>query len=124
MPRLLVIDDETEIVNMLEEYFSHRNTEVLSAQRAQDGLRLALKDRPDLVLLDLGLPDFSGEEVLRQIKAYLPGIKVVIVTGENDEELRKRVITYGCDAYFNKADLSLPELEATVRNLLVKDNSF
>ncbi len=63
-------------------------------------------------------PDDPGDETLRQIKVFLPGIKVLVITGEDDEEIKERVLGYGCDAYFNKADLSLAELWATVNNFL------
>jgi DNA-binding response OmpR family regulator len=121
--KLLIIDDEKAALEMLEDYFAPRGWEVLCAERAAEGLRIAHDERPDIVILDLRLPDCPGDEVLRQIKTYLPEIKVVIVTGESEEELKERVMEYGPDACFNKADLSLAGLAQTIHDLLARNNS-
>ena len=112
--KLLIVDDEKAALEMLQDYFAPRGWEV----RAAEGLRIAHDERPDIVILDLRLPDCPGDEVLRQIKTYLPEIKVIIVTGEDDEKLKEKVQGYGCDAYFEKASLSLAELGGAVRDLL------
>jgi len=116
--KLLIVDDKKAALEMLEDYFAPRGWEVLCAERAAEGLRIAHDERPDIVILDLRLPDCPGDEVLRQIKTYLPEIKVIIVTGEDDEKLKEKVQGYGCDAYFEKANLSLAELGGAVRDLL------
>lgn len=123
MSKLLVIDDDKAVLEMLQDYFSPRGWEIIRAGTSSEGLRFAFEERPDIIILDLRLPDGPGEETLRQIKTYLPEIKVVIVTGESDEELKERVMEYGPDAYFNKADLSLAGLAQTIHDLLARNNS-
>lgn len=123
MAKLLFIDDDRAVLGMMRAYFSDREDEVLCAETSSEGLRLAFEERPDIVILDLGLPDGPGDEALRQIKTFLPEIKVVVVTGMTDDELRARVLEYGCDAYFRKTDLSLGQLEGTVRSLSAKNES-
>ena len=120
MGKLLIVDDNPDVLEMTKAYFLENSREVLCAQTSGEGLRVAFEENPDIILLDLDLPDGPGEEALQQLKIHLPGIKVIIVTGGVDEERKKKVWELACDAYFCKADFSLAELKSAVSDLLAK----
>lgn len=100
--KILVVDDDAGVREMLRGHFASRAHEVLSAGTALEGLRVALQEKPDSVILDLGLPDFSGEEVLRTLKKQIPGTRVMILTGREEPGLEKRVRQLGCDSFLEK----------------------
>lgn len=113
--KLLIVEDDPAVAEMLEEHFRMRSFEVFAAGTAVEGLRLAFRERPDSVILDLGLPDFSGEEVLRRIKKFLPTIRVLILTGQTDPELEPRLKSLGCDSFLAKG-APLRDLENILLN--------
>lgn len=109
--KLLVVDDDPAVVGMLRDYFAPRSFEVLTAGTGGEAVQLASQEKPDTVILDLVLPDFSGEEVLRQIKKSLPNIRVLILTGQTDPGLEPRLRRLGCDSFQAKGT-SLRSLES------------
>lgn len=119
MRKLLIVDDDHSVIEMMVDYFFIRGSEVLSAQTSEEAIRVAFLERPDLVLLDLGLPDFSGEEVLKRIKRSMPQMKVIVLTGQTEAGLREKMMKLGSDAYFKKGETSLTEIEKKMHELLV-----
>ena len=90
-PRLLVVDDEADQCESLKHCFSRRGFVVFTAITGREALASIKKDKPDLLLLDLKLPDMNGREVLRELREYDKKIKVVIVTGSvlTDQETQE-----------------------------------
>ena len=82
--RILVIDDEPEIVDAITEYFGDAGYEVRGALSGGDGLMLAEIAPPSVVLLDLRMPGLSGIEVLERLQARWSRLPVIIVTGSHD----------------------------------------
>jgi len=82
--RILCIEDEPEMIDLIRLILERRGFEVLGAVGGQDGLDTVRREKPDLVLLDLMMPDVDGWEVYRQMKAdeELKGIPVVVVTAK------------------------------------------
>lgn len=118
MSKLLVVDDDIGAIEMLRGHFSLRGAEVHCAQTSEEALRLAFKERPELVFLDLGLPDFPGEEVLKRIKKFLPQIRVIVVSGSQEAGIKERILKLGADAYFEKGEASFTEITGKVHELL------
>lgn len=108
--KLLVVDDDPGVVEMLRDYLAARSFNVLTAGGAREAIRLAFREKPDTVILDLALPDFSGEEVLRQIKEKSPHTHVLILTGCEEPGLETRLRELGCDSFLQKGT-SLASLE-------------
>jgi CheY-like chemotaxis protein len=100
--RLLVIDDEQEIVSVLEEHFSALGYEVDVAYGGPHALRRATERRPDAVLLDISMPDMSGDEVLARLRAMDRSIPVVMLTGNVDEDLARQLLDAGAFDYVAK----------------------
>src|ERR1700744_5006091 len=87
MTRVLVIDDEPQILRALRINLSVRGYEVVTASTGSGALRAAAEHKPDVVILDLGLPDISGIDVLAGLRGWLtaPGIVLSARTGSSDK---------------------------------------
>ncbi len=98
---LLAIDDEPRILRFLQSNLQLANYSVQTAATGTEGLKLALENAPDLVLLDLGLPDLDGLEVLRQLRRE-SDVPVIILTARDDEESMVTGLQLGADDYLTK----------------------
>ncbi len=115
MPKLLAIDDEQEFINLIESYFSPRGFEVFVARDGEEGLRVALKEKPDACVIDLKMPGKHGDEVLREILASMPKTKCIMVTAsEGEGKTRAHLIEMGAYACFDKPLTSLRDLEKKI----------
>lgn len=101
---VLLVEDSDAIRDAFTILLEDAGYTVLGAGTGEDALRLAADRRPDIVLLDMGLPDMTGLDVVRRIKADADtaGIAVVAVTGRDEEADRKACLAAGCAAYIVK----------------------
>lgn len=85
-PEILIIDDEPQIRKLLEISLESNDYKVISAENAKQGILLAANHAPDLILLDLGLPDKSGHEVLRELRTWFNKAIIIlsVINNEND----------------------------------------
>ena len=83
-PRVLVIDDERSIRRFLRASLSAHGYEIFEAATGQEGIQSVAVHRPDLIILDLGLPDIEGLDVTRQLREWTQ-IPIIILSGESDE---------------------------------------
>ncbi|MFE9202030.1 response regulator transcription factor [Micromonospora sp. NPDC007230] len=116
MPRLLLIEDDLTIRAPLIRALRERGHAVAAASTAMTGLRDALDDRPDLVVLDLGLPDLDGRELLRMLRA-VSSVPVIVATARDDESEIVRLLDAGADDYLVKP-FTAAQLDARVRAVL------
>lgn len=121
---VVVCEDDIPTLELLCDHLEADRFRVHAAPSAGDALRLCHYDHPDLMLLDLGLPDASGLDVLREIRAangvtarYDPTLPVIVVSGRGAEADRLRGLVEGADDYLVKP-LYLPELVARIRAVL------
>ena len=119
MARILVIEDESDIRQVLDYNLKSAGHEVVEAARGADGLRLLREREPDLVLLDLMLPDMSGTEVCRSIKdnPATRSLPVVMLTARGEEIDRVVGFEIGADDYITKP-FSVRELVLRIRAVL------
>ncbi|WP_089156806.1 response regulator transcription factor [Micromonospora sp. NBS 11-29] len=116
MARLLLIEDDLTIRTPLLRALRDQGHAVAAASTALDGLRDALDDRPDLVVLDLGLPDLDGGELLRMLRA-VSTVPVIVATARDDEVEIVRLLDAGADDYLVKP-FTAAQLDARVRAVL------
>jgi DNA-binding response OmpR family regulator len=116
MPRIVLIEDDVEIRRLAADALSEQGHDVESADRALPGLELAVKGSPDLVVLDLGLPDIDGTELLRMIRA-VSQVPVIVITARGADETVVSTLDSGADDYLVKP-FSMSQLEARVRAVL------
>ena len=112
----MLIEDDVEIRRLAATALADQGHDVESADRALEGLELAVKTDPDLVLLDLGLPDVDGTELLRMIRA-VSQVPVVVITARGADETVVATLDAGADDYLVKP-FSMAQLEARVRAVL------
>jgi DNA-binding response OmpR family regulator len=111
--RLLVVDDDPGIRSLLAEYLGPREFEVLTVGTGEQALAQLREAVPDVVILDLDLPESPGIEVLAGLKAAEPALPVLILTGRGDIQTAIRSTELGAFAYLTKpADLG--ELEVVL----------
>ncbi|MDT7566727.1 MAG: hypothetical protein QOG76_5351 [Pseudonocardiales bacterium] len=102
MPHVLVIEDDLNTRLGLVQALGASDHATTSADTAMAGLRAAIRYRPDLVLLDLSLPDLNGLELLPMLRAAVPDIPVIVVTCHDEESRMIRVLDAGADDYLVK----------------------
>ena len=100
--RILVIDDNPSVVDMISTFLREEGYGVLGALTGDDGLKLAILARPELVLLDIGLPGTNGLELLMRIRLMNPSARVIMVTGNTDPALAREAFRLGALAYVDK----------------------
>jgi two-component system, OmpR family, KDP operon response regulator KdpE len=114
---VLVIDDEAKIRRFLRAGFELHGFSVLEAENAADGLKAATFSAPDLIILDLALPDLHGTEVLEQLRSW-SNVPVIVLSVESDEQEKVQLLRLGADDYvvkpFGIAEL-LARSEAALR---------
>jgi DNA-binding response OmpR family regulator len=113
---LLLIEDDVAIRTMLLRSLRERGHAVAASHTAMDGLQTVLAERPDLVVLDLGLPDLDGIELLRMLRA-VSRVPVIVATARDDEAEIVRVLDAGADDYVVKP-FTAAQLDARVRAVL------
>jgi two-component system, OmpR family, KDP operon response regulator KdpE len=116
--KLLVVDDEPDVVESVRLGFTlqWRDVDVLGAGKGEEALDLIEQERPDLVLLDIGLPDIDGFEVLRQVRAF-SDVPVLMLTARDDAMDKVKGLELGADDYVTKPFNHL-ELMARVKAVL------
>ncbi|MCG7601475.1 response regulator transcription factor [Halomonas sp. McH1-25] len=114
--RILVVDDETQIRRFLRISLTSQGYEVIEAESGGEGLIKAISERPDLVLLDLGLPDIDGQEVLQAIREQ-SDIPVMVVSVRASESEKVACLDAGANDYITKP-FGIQELLARVRATL------
>ena len=113
MTRILVVDDEPQIVRALSINLRARHYDVDTAPDGASALRAATRHHPDLVVLDLGLPDMEGTEVIRGLRGWT-GIPIIVLSGRAESHDKVDALDAGADDYITKP-FGIDELLARIR---------
>ena len=119
--KIVVIDDEPSVQDVVRAYLEKDGYHVFVAGNASDGLSLAERIKPGLVVLDLMLPDRSGEEVCREVRQR-SDVPILMLTAKASEDERVNGLALGADDYLTKP-FSPRELVARVRAILRRTHS-
>ncbi|WP_347240341.1 response regulator transcription factor [Thermus sp.] len=118
MGRILLVEDDPQVGELVKRFLENEGFQVRWARLGREALdRVFEEARPDLVVLDRGLPDLEGLEVLRALRELDPLLPVLLLTGRADEESRVEGLLEGADDYLGKP-FSLRELLARIKALL------
>jgi len=112
-PHILVIDDEPQILRAMRTILTEKQFRVTSANRGEEGLALAAASEPDLIILDLGLPDMDGVEVCKRLREWTQ-IPIIILSVRDSERDKVAALDHGADDYLTKP-FGIEELLARVR---------
>ena len=115
--KVLVVDDEPPIRKLLRMGLSTQGYEILEAPNGRSALELLVQNRPDLVILDLGLPDIQGLDLLRKMRAENDRVPIVVLSSRSDEGAKVEALDHGADDYVTKP-FGMEELLARMRAAL------
>ncbi|SEF17265.1 response regulator transcription factor [Jiangella alba] len=115
--RLVVVDDEPNIVELLAASLRYAGFEVTTARSGRQALDIVLAERPDLVVLDVLMPDLDGFAVVRQLRSHQVDVPVLFLTAKDAGDDRVMGLTIGADDYVTKP-FSLEEVVARIRAIL------
>jgi DNA-binding response OmpR family regulator len=118
-PKLLIIEDDLDVAEMMNAYFRVQGYEVFTVNWGEDGLRSALTMHPDLVILDIRLPDIDGYEVARRLRVErrTKDIPIIFLTEKRERADKLKGLELGADDYITKP-FDVQELRLRVRNAL------
>jgi|SRR5262245_22924345 len=123
MTRILIVEDEPNMVAGLRDNFEFEGYEVLSAPDGVAGLQRALDESPDLVILDVMMPRMSGLDVCKQLKSKRPSIPIIMLTARGQEVDKVVGLELGADDYVTKP-FSIRELLARVKAVLRRSHTL
>ena len=118
MKKLLIVDDEMGIVEEVKDFLTEEGYEVHSADTGSEGIKRLKEVKPDLIILDMKLPDMSGIDVLRVCKQECPECKVIVNTGYVDQKLIDEAEELGRDVFLQKP-FDLERLLGEIEKLFV-----
>ena len=121
MPHILVVEDDAAVRSALVRALGDRGYATSSAATGMSGLATAVDGQPDLVLLDLGLPDVDGGDLLRMLRA-VSAVPVIVATARDDEQQIVRALDAGADDYLIKP-FGAAQLDARIRAVLRRATS-
>src|SRR5262244_46849 len=119
---LLVVEDDENISTAISEYFSRAGYSVKTVEDGLSGVKAALDDRPDAVVLDLMLPKMDGLAVCKEIREKISYLPILMLTAKDDVVDKVLGLEMGADDYITKP-FSLRELEARIKSVLRRARS-
>ena len=120
--KILLVEDDPFLLSMYNTKFELENFKVVTAEDGEKGLKLAIKELPDVILLDIMLPRMDGFEVLKALKAdkKTSGIPVILLTNLSQKEKVKEGLSLGANDYLIKAHFMPSEVVEKIKKLINK----
>ena len=113
---ILLVEDEIKTGEMLKQALETENIDVVWAVDGKEAISKMAKGKYDLIILDLKLPEISGDEVLEQVRIIDPYVEIIVYTNYQDPPIMKKLINLGIEGYINKgADADLWETVKIVK---------
>ena len=118
--QLLIVDDESDVREFAANFFRKRKIDAVTASSAEEAIKLVVSQQPKVVLMDIKMDGMDGIEALKRIKELNRQIKVIMITGSDDDEAKQKTKALGAYGYITKP-LKLEELEKVVMKSLDKN---
>jgi DNA-binding response OmpR family regulator len=120
--KVLIVEDEIALLHLLAEQLNKQGLFVFEAKNGLEGLRTALETKPDLILLDLAMPEMNGIEMLKKLRQdpWGKGAKVLVLSNFSDNDKIAEVLEQGSFEYILKSDWNLERLLTKVNQVLEK----
>ncbi len=118
MPKVLVIDDQQDVLTLTGLLLKHLGYDVVLADNGLKGLELYRREHPDVIVLDLAMPEMGGIEVLQRIRGADLTQPVIVMTGDSRQETEQEVRALGVSEFIVKGTSSMHVLGDTLRRLL------
>ncbi len=115
--KILVVEDEEVLLGVLKDRLKNEGFDVVTARDGEQGLKTAIEQKPDLILLDILMPKMGGLTMLKSLRATPEGkdTHVIILTNVSDSKLVHEALTYGVRDFLVKSDWVLSDLVAAIR---------
>jgi len=119
--KILIVEDEQQIVSVLQNKFTQEGFTVVVAKNGQEGLALAVKEHPDMILLDIIMPVMDGMAMLTELRKDVWGktAQVILLTNLSDPDKVSESVAKGITEYLIKSDWKLEDLVAKVKEKIV-----
>lgn len=117
VPKILIVDDESDVCEVISRFLQDRGYDVVTATSGQEALSRLLFEKPDLILLDIRMPEMDGMECLRQIRKLDKDVLVIMVSCITDIDIAKKALTLGAKDYITKP-LGFDALETAISTYL------
>ena len=117
MHKILVIEDETNIRELISYNLTNNTYKVIEAEDGLQGLEMSIKEKPDLILLDLMLPGMNGLDICKELRDRGSKIPIIILTAKNEDIDKVMGLEFGADDYMTKP-FSVHELMARIKAVL------
>lgn len=122
MAKILIVEDMADNAELTQRILTSRGYDTLHAWDAESGLQMAIDYLPDLVLLDLGLPDYDGLTLASWLRAEdtLKNVRIVAFTAWPPESAKQMAESYGCDGYISKPVGGVNDFAEKIKSFLKK----
>ncbi|MDQ5885040.1 MAG: hypothetical protein QG645_202 [Patescibacteria group bacterium] len=116
--KILIVEDEPSLLNVMYDKFMKEGYSVFKANNGKEGLKLALKEKPHLILLDIDLPIMNGLEMLKDLRKHkdCKNTEVIIITNYENSDMVADTMLLGVHEYLVKSDWRLEDIVKTVKN--------
>jgi len=121
MTKILIVEDELDTIELVSRVLVAHGFDVVQASIAEDGLAQARSEKPDLILLDLGLPDYDGQTLVGWLRdePSLQSTLIVAFTAWPEETVKKMTESYGCAGYISKPIVSVKDFVEQIKSYLM-----
>ena len=118
-PTVLIVDDEEDIIDLIQYNLEKEGYRTVAASDGSEGIEIARREHPDVIILDIMMPEMNGIEVCRRLRqdAHLRHTPILMLTARTEEETQVEGLDVGADIYFSKP-VSMPVLSSQIRALL------
>lgn len=117
MIKLLVVDDEKGMTEQLKDFLEDRGFKVFAATSGKQGIEILNKEKPNIMILDILMPEIDGIEVLREVKKINPKTRVVMLTAVDDLKTKNIALGLGACDYLTKP-YSFDQVDKTIRKII------